>query len=58
MTDAEWLVCDDPNRMLCFLRERASERKLRLFACACYHDYLVHAPDRRVHDVHRLGGVD
>lgn len=35
MTDAEWLACDDPERLLGFLRGKASERKLRLFACAC-----------------------
>jgi hypothetical protein len=33
MTEAEWLACTDPQKMLNFLR--ASERKLRLFAVAC-----------------------
>lgn len=52
MTESEWLVCDDPARMLRAIQNpahwfavgstaqergsRASERKLRLFACACY----------------------
>jgi hypothetical protein len=31
MTEAEWLACADPEKMLEFLRGRASERKLRLF---------------------------
>jgi hypothetical protein len=33
MTEAEWLECTDPQKMLEFLIERASERKLRLFLC-------------------------
>jgi hypothetical protein len=35
MTEAEWLACDDPTPMLDNLSDRASERKLRLFAVAC-----------------------
>jgi hypothetical protein len=35
MTDEEWLTCNDSQKMLEFLRDRASDRKLRLFACAC-----------------------
>lgn len=35
MTEEEWLACTDPRRMLEFLGRRASERKLRLFGCAC-----------------------
>jgi hypothetical protein len=35
MTEAEWLACTDPEPMLEFLRSRVTERKARLFACAC-----------------------
>ena len=35
MTDAEWRDCCEPGRMLSCLRGKASDRKLRLFGCAC-----------------------
>jgi hypothetical protein len=41
MTEAEWLACEDPNRMLEFLQGNASARKFRLFACACVHKTCV-----------------
>jgi hypothetical protein len=35
MTPQEWLTSTHPYQMLVFLRGQVSERKLRLFACAC-----------------------
>ena len=36
MTEGEWLASDDPEAMLLFLSGRqASDRKVRLFGCAC-----------------------
>src|SRR4051812_957202 len=35
MTESEWLVNDNPTPMWWFIEGTASERKLRLIACAC-----------------------
>lgn len=35
MTEQEWLACADPMPMLEYLGEKASDRKSRLFCCAC-----------------------
>jgi hypothetical protein len=35
VTEAEWAVCSEPDPMLEYLRGKASDRKLRLFAVGC-----------------------
>jgi hypothetical protein len=47
MTEAEWLACTDPAPVLGFLRGKASDRKLRLFACACCRHIWQYMPDER-----------
>ncbi len=47
MTEAEWLACTDPEKMLQFLRSRASERRLRLFAAAAFRRLVGLLPDPR-----------
>jgi hypothetical protein len=42
MTEAEWLACAEPYRMLQFLRGRVSDRKLYHFAFACCRHGGVH----------------
>src|SRR5437870_1120354 len=57
MTEAEWLACDDPYPMLEFLRDKVSERQLRLFLCACLRriwHLLADEPDRRAVEVSEM----
>ena len=47
VTEAEWLVCTDPAAMLNYLRDWASDRKLRLFAVACCRRFWRKLQDKR-----------
>ncbi len=49
MSETEWLAQTDPNALLTFLlwQGRISERKRRLFACACCRPFLCLAADER-----------
>lgn len=47
MSEAEWLACTDPQKMLEFLRGRFIARKLRLFGIACCRQLWHLLPDNR-----------
>jgi hypothetical protein len=48
MTESEWLACIDPIPMLDFVKGTASDRKLRLFACACFRHVLHLLTDKQI----------
>lgn len=50
MTEVGWLTCTDPTSMLELLRGTASDRKLRLFGCACCRCIWDTIADRRSKD--------
>ena len=54
--EAEWLASGDPALMLRFLGGRVSERKLRLFACACCRRWGTWLP-RIAHDALELAEI-
>ncbi len=49
LNESKWLTCKDPTPMLVFLRDKASERKLRLFAVACCRRIWNLIPDKPGH---------
>jgi hypothetical protein len=57
MTEAQWLVCGDPNGVLAATGARATERKVRLFCVACCRQVLHLAPAARRKSAETLLGV-
>src|SRR5947209_7781731 len=53
MTEADWWACTDPHKMLKFMRDKASDRKMRLFAVACCRRFsdLLSAEEQKAVDV-------
>src|SRR5262245_10342933 len=47
MTEAEWLAATDLDAMLWYVRDKMSERSLRLFECACCRRIWHELPDER-----------
>jgi hypothetical protein len=50
LNESKWLTCEDPTPMLVFLRDKVSERKLRLFAAACCRRIWNLIPDKPGHE--------
>jgi hypothetical protein len=48
MTESEWMICRDPQPMLEYLRGKTTDRKMRLFACACCRRLWSHSPNEHV----------
>jgi hypothetical protein len=55
MTEAEWLAGGDAKAMLVFLRDRATARKKRLFACGCCAGMWAGAPHEAAEHAIRFG---
>jgi hypothetical protein len=55
MDESIWLNCANPAVMLEYLFDRATDRKLRLFACACCRRYWRSLTDRRGQQVIEAG---
>jgi hypothetical protein len=51
VTEQEWIKCTDPFPMLLFLQGKASDRKLRLFGCACCRRIWDLLPDQANRDL-------
>ena len=47
MTEAEWLACEDPTPMLDFVRDSATDRRVRLFGVACCRRIWTLMPNRQ-----------
>lgn len=50
MTEEEWLTSDDPTPMLRLIEHGMSDRKLRLFSCACCYRYTKVFDDPSTHN--------
>src|SRR4051794_7312627 len=51
--EEEWLTCNDPVQMLAAVADTASERKLRLFACACCRRVWPHISEESIREAVR-----
>lgn len=47
MNEKEWLACSNPLPMVCFLKGKVSDRKLRLFACACWSRFMAYLEESK-----------
>src|SRR5262249_2784672 len=57
MTEEEWLASTDLKAMLTFLKGNVSDRKLRLFACACGRHHLHRKQDERDRRIWEAEGI-
>jgi hypothetical protein len=55
MTEGQWFAETNPYPLLCHLRDRASERKLRLFVCGCWRRFWHLLTDERTRQAVAVG---